>query len=194
MSILTLLLLSISLFSSASSTSLDDYVWMPDPHFRWFDTGARIEGASLDNTTRWVGYILNVTSQQWLTPEDVSLSIWTHFLVVIVPDNVKYKQNATLWICGGGNPLNDLPEASDEDITIAAGIAMAVGNIAGALFQIPNQEIYFAEETAKLYPEPPYGRKEDAIIAYTWDHFLRYPDQPEWLVRFPMVCLLGGYS
>jgi PhoPQ-activated pathogenicity-related protein len=26
-----------------------------------------------------------------------------------------------------------------------------------------------------------------AIIAYTWDHFLNDPSQPEWLVRFPMV-------
>jgi PhoPQ-activated pathogenicity-related protein len=25
------------------------------------------------------------------------------------------------------------------------------------------------------------------VIAYTWDHFLRDPSQPEWLVRFPMV-------
>lgn len=33
----------------------------------------------------------------------------------------------------------------------------------------------------------PKNRGEDAIIAYTWDHFLKYPDQPEWLVRLPMV-------
>jgi PhoPQ-activated pathogenicity-related protein len=25
------------------------------------------------------------------------------------------------------------------------------------------------------------------VIAYTWDHFVRDPSQPEWLVRFPMV-------
>jgi len=31
------------------------------------------------------------------------------------------------------------------------------------------------------------SRSEDAIIAYTWDHFLANPSQPEWLVRFPMV-------
>ena len=30
-------------------------------------------------------------------------------------------------------------------------------------------------------------RTEDEIIALTWRHFLEYPDQPEWLVRFPMV-------
>lgn len=31
------------------------------------------------------------------------------------------------------------------------------------------------------------SRSEDAIIAYTWDHFLKDPSQPDWLVRFPMV-------
>ncbi len=31
------------------------------------------------------------------------------------------------------------------------------------------------------------SRSEDAIIAYTWDHFLAHPDEPEFLVRFPMV-------
>ena len=30
-------------------------------------------------------------------------------------------------------------------------------------------------------------RSEDGIIALTWRHFLDYPDQPEWLLRFPMV-------
>eukprot|EP01034_Spumella_vulgaris_P045123 gene45123-56183_t len=27
----------------------------------------------------------------------------------------------------------------------------------------------------------------NALIAFTWDHFLKDPSQPEWLVRFPMV-------
>lgn len=48
-----------------------------------------------------------MTSQRWLTdadfsPESESGSIWWHYLVVIVPDEVKYTRNATLWITGGG--------------------------------------------------------------------------------------------
>ena len=31
------------------------------------------------------------------------------------------------------------------------------------------------------------SRSEDAIIAYTWDHFLRNTDDTEWLLRLPMV-------
>ena len=30
-------------------------------------------------------------------------------------------------------------------------------------------------------------RSEDASIAFTWDHFYRHPDQPEWLLRLPMT-------
>eukprot|EP00058_Branchiostoma_floridae_P004654 XP_002590142.1 hypothetical protein BRAFLDRAFT_126052 [Branchiostoma floridae] len=31
------------------------------------------------------------------------------------------------------------------------------------------------------------SRSEDAIIAYTWKHFLDNPDQPDWLLRNPMT-------
>jgi PhoPQ-activated pathogenicity-related protein len=30
-------------------------------------------------------------------------------------------------------------------------------------------------------------RSEDAVIAFTWAHFLNDPTQPNWLLRFPMV-------
>uniref|UniRef100_A0A914EHI3 PhoPQ-activated pathogenicity-related protein n=1 Tax=Acrobeloides nanus TaxID=290746 RepID=A0A914EHI3_9BILA len=31
------------------------------------------------------------------------------------------------------------------------------------------------------------SRDEDAVIAFTWSHFLNNPTQPNWLLRFPMV-------
>ena len=46
--------------------------------------------------------------------------------------------------------------------------------------QIPNQRLVFLNDWKET-------RTEDEIIALTWRHFLEYPDQPEWLVRFPMV-------
>ena len=42
-------------------------------------------------------------------------------------------------------------------------------------------------------PTPPTTRsslpptQEDAIIAYTWQHFVEKPDEPEWLLRLPMT-------
>lgn len=50
-----------------------------------------------------------------------------------------------------------------------------------ALFQVPNEPIYFNAE------QPPHRRTEDAIIAYTWNHFMDNPSEPEWLLRLPMT-------
>lgn len=58
---------------------------------------------------------------------------------------------------------------------------MGTGLITGCLFQVPNEKMVFSGDPTQK------NRGEDAIIAYTWDHFLKNPDEPEWLVRLPMV-------
>jgi PhoPQ-activated pathogenicity-related protein len=150
------------------------------------------------------GHILNMTSQRWLTDADFSessdaKSIWWHWLVVIVPDELKFTRNASMWITGGGMGSSP-PVADSEDILVSAALACSVGSITGVLYQvecseqydlsrsylcpitqIPNEHITFASDPIQK------SRTEDAIIAYTWDHFLNDPSQPEWLVRFPMV-------
>jgi PhoPQ-activated pathogenicity-related protein len=80
--------------------SQDDYVKRPEPLFEWHDTGARVGNA----TSGFIGYVLNFTSQQWLTAADSSQPIWTHQLVVIVPTNYDPTSTALLYIGGGENP------------------------------------------------------------------------------------------
>ena len=46
--------------------------------------------------------------------------------------------------------------------------------------EIPNQRLVFTNDWKST-------RQEDGLIALTWHHFLEYPDEPEWLLRFPMV-------
>jgi PhoPQ-activated pathogenicity-related protein len=46
--------------------------------------------------------------------------------------------------------------------------------------QIPNEPVVFLNDWKE-------SRSEDGIIALTWKHFLDYPGEPEWLLRFPMV-------
>lgn len=89
--------------------------------------------------------MINMTSQQWLTEADVSRSIWWHIIVVIIPDNVDWKKNATLWITGWNND-SGLPTNKDEDIVLASALAMGTGTITGALFQIPNQKLVFSSD------------------------------------------------
>jgi len=124
-----------------------------------------------------------MTSQRWLTddvfsPNSDSKSIWWHYLVVIVPEHVQYTRNASLWITGG---CSGFPSAKDEDLHVAAALATATGTITGVLFQIPNEHTTFASDPIQK------SRTKDAIIAFTWAHFLDDPSNPEWLVRFPMV-------
>lgn len=176
-------------------TALDEYVWTPDANYAFEEledhqmTGHNI----LRKGKGWTGYTLNMTSQQWLTPEAFSNtsdsgSIWWHILVVIVPDELKYKTNASLYITGWGMPKQNedgtwsgLPVAKDEDIEVAAALATSTGTVTGTLFQIPDEKVTFAADPIQK------SRGEDAIIAYTWDHYLNDPSQPEWLLRFPMV-------
>ena len=172
-------------------TALDEYVWAADNHYGWTELeDHEIHGKGLLHFNKgWKGYTLNVTSQQWLTPEDFantssSGSIWYHILVVIVPDEVKYKNNASMYITGLGQPNPDgsnLPTAKNEDIRTAAALAVSTGIITGCLFQIPNEHTTFVSDPIQK------SRGEDAIIAFTWDHFLNNPKDTEWLLRFPMV-------
>lgn len=162
-----------------TKTPLDDYVWAQDDNYNWEVIGETYHGKG------YTGYYLNMTSQSWLTPEDFSPGsyghIWYHTMFIIVPAEVDYKNNATLWITGG-NTGDSLPDPSgSEDIEVTLAWALHTKTVAGILFQIPNQHITFSSDPIQK------ARSEDAIIAFTWDHFLKDPSQPNWLVRFPMV-------
>ena len=58
---------------------LDDYVWAEDPNYSWVDTGEVIEGRSVDGSHHRKGYVLNMTSQQWLTPEGTLIFQFSSF-------------------------------------------------------------------------------------------------------------------
>ena len=72
----------------------------------------------------FTGYILNMTSQQWLTSKDVSRSIWWHYLVVVVPDEIIHKTLSGLYITGGSNN-NGYPDMKDDSLQFAAASALA---------------------------------------------------------------------
>ena len=132
---------------------------------------------------------LNVTSQQWLTPEDFSNtsssgSIWYHILVVIVPDEVKYKNNASMYITGLGQPNPDgsnLPTARMRISELLLLWLFLLVLLRGVFSRFPmsTQHLFLIRFRR--------AEVEDAIIAFTWNHFLNNPQDTEWLLRFPMV-------
>ena len=69
------------------------YVAKDDPTYKWEDTGVRIHGEvpSLKGIIKYTGYVLNLTSQTWLSEAESDRPIWTHNLVVIVPENYNAK-------------------------------------------------------------------------------------------------------
>jgi PhoPQ-activated pathogenicity-related protein len=172
---------------NVGKTDLDEYVWRQDDHYGWTYMGDEytIKGKNMIHRDEgWTGYLVNMTSQQWLTPEAFSNtsdsgSVWWHMLMIIVPDNIKYKNNGSLYITG--TSMNYIPDKKSEDIKVAASLATSTGIVTAALFQIPDEKVTFAEDPIQK------SRGEDAIIAYTWSHFLNNTDQTEWLLRFPMV-------
>lgn len=169
----------------ASASPLYDYVARDDGCFAWNNTGRTISSGP-NSTGGWVGYILTLTSQCWLTPADFTGPtghVWTHQLVVVVPDRQPwaFPDAGALWITGGGNGDGD-PDASSEDILVCASLATTVGVACASLFQIPQQPVVFSADPLQK------GRSEDALIAYTWEQFMiNYQSVPERIAYFPMA-------
>lgn len=102
---------------------------------------------------------LEMTSQQWRE------HTWKHSMVIVTPAQVRNREHAFLFITGSGNGL--------QYVSMLATIAERAGCIAGVVTDVPNQPLY-------------NGKKEDALIAYTFSEYLNSKD-PTWPLLFPMV-------
>lgn len=147
-------------------TALDKYVATPDTNYS-FHLVSTIPGNS--HTT----FILEMTSQAWLTMKEVDRPLWKHWMTIVKPDNV-ISSKSLLFIGGGANGGNP-PKSADANLAV---IAVATKSVVTELRMVPNQPLIFAGETE--------GRKEDSLIAYTWDKFLRTGDT-KWPARLPMT-------
>jgi PhoPQ-activated pathogenicity-related protein len=160
------LVLTSCLAAAAQETALDRYVKAPDPHFR-YELVKTLPGDG------YTAYVLSMTSQQYLTDADVNHTVWHHWLTIVKPQNVK--SDIGLLFIGGGAIDDAAPQKAGE---LAAGIAVATGAVTAELRGVPNQPLVFRGEARE--------RVEDAIIAYTWDKFLRTGDE-RWPLRLPMT-------
>ena len=102
---------------------------------------------------------LEMTSQQWRE------HLWTHQMQIVRPARVRNTDIAFLFITGDGNGRGDLP--------LLRTLAERAGAVAAVVTRVPNQPLYD-------------GRKEDALIAYTFDQYQKTGDET-WPLLFPMV-------
>jgi hypothetical protein len=93
---------------------------------------------------------LELTSQKWRE------HVWQHHLQVVRPDRVRHPGIAFLFITGDGR--------GTRQIDLLKTLAERAGALAAVVTRIPNQPLYD-------------GRKEDALIAYTFDQYLKTGDE-----------------
>jgi PhoPQ-activated pathogenicity-related protein len=152
------------------ATALEDYVALPDGQYRWRLAESDFEGDG------YATHILRMVSQKWRTKAEVDPPIWRHWLVVMVPDEIRHPTAAL--VIAGGSRTSDRPSADDTEIDAGAQLAVISGTPVAVLMQAPEQPMSFADE--------PWAHKEDEIVAYSWDKAIETDDY-SWPVYLPMA-------
>lgn len=149
-----------------NQTALDRYVHAVDDTYTYSLAGTYPgEGLTM--------HVIDLTSQTWRSTDEVDRNVWKHWMRVYVPDVVKY-ETALMYIGGGKNGRPAPTEMSRE----FAAIAKTTQSVVIELGTVPNETLTFTDDGVE--------RTEDAIIAYTWDKFLRTGDET-WPARLPMT-------
>src|SRR5947209_15906232 len=94
-SILFLVLIQSARAAGDDLTALDRYIAKPDPSYSY----KLIDTVKGDGQTT---FILEMTSQTWLTAKEVDRPVWKHWLLIVKPGEVK-SSKALLLISGGSN-------------------------------------------------------------------------------------------
>jgi PhoPQ-activated pathogenicity-related protein len=154
------------------STPLDRFVAAPDSYYGYrlvhTEAGERtVFGAG------YHAYVLELTSQRWRTRAEVDRPIWKHWLTIVEPRRVRTDVGAL--VIGGGS---DDEAAPGRISPLLVRLALLTGSVVSELSMVPNQPLRFAGEDRT--------RSEDALIAYSWDRFLRTGDDT-WPARLPMT-------
>jgi PhoPQ-activated pathogenicity-related protein len=150
-------------------TALDRYVAAPDSNFAWKPV------RDLPAPEGVTATLLEMTSQRWLTEQEVERPLWTHWLTVIRPARVT-SDVAFLFITGGS--IERPAPAKPPDWLVDA--AQTTGTVTAELRMVPNQPVIFKDDPAHK------PRSEDDFIAYTWNKYLRTGDE-KWPARLPMT-------
>lgn len=150
--------------SLAPFNVLEQYVYAPDATLAW-------TVVSRSYTPRYSVFILELTSQTWLSNGAVDKPVWKHWLTVVIPAN-KVSDICILWVVGGNSDSPQPAAASTWAIHAAIESGMPVAELA----QVPNQPLSFNDHIP---------RSEDDLIAFLQSQY-GAGDRTA-LARLPMV-------
>ncbi|MEE2614064.1 MAG: PhoPQ-activated protein PqaA family protein, partial [Verrucomicrobiota bacterium] len=90
---------------------LDRYVSKPDPAYEYRLISAK-------KSSGYTTFILEMTSQSYLTNEEVNRTLWKHWVTIVKPARVRH-QTGMLMITGGSNGKEPPTKANDMVIQTA---------------------------------------------------------------------------
>ncbi len=167
--IVLLTVLACPVFLSAEQPAvgaLERYVSAPDPAYKW-------EVVSQSAADGMNHVVLDMTSQSWLSADQVDRTTWRHWIVIAYPDNVDFETGFLM--IGGGSNGGQVPTRPDKQLR---QLAQATGSVVAEVKMIPNQPLVFHDDGQPRF--------EDDLIGYTWDQFLQTGEKM-WLARNAMV-------
>jgi len=147
-------------------TALDEYVHSIDDSYE-YKLIKTISGEG------YKAYIVDLTSQSYLTKNDINRTEWKHWLIIVSPDVIKHKTG--MLIIGAGDNDGKIPSGPDQ---LSVEYAKATNSVVATLGMVPNQPLTFSGESKP--------RWEDSIIAYTWDKYFT-TGEDRWPLRMAMT-------
>jgi PhoPQ-activated pathogenicity-related protein len=152
--------------ANTGPTALDRYIAAKDDSYQWeLITQRRDVGSTVS--------VLKLVSQNWRTPGDVDRTEWSHWLTIVKPDQAS-TDTAMLFISGGAVGSDPPSSASRETVMVAGATQVIVAE----LKMVPSQPLVFHGDGQ--------GRKEDDLIGYSWDQYLKTGDET-WPAQLPMT-------
>src|SRR5882762_6135030 len=155
-SLFTVLALALACFSTNAKTSiqdysragrdktaLDEYVYAPDTNYS-FHVITNTPGKD------YTAFLLEMTSQSWLTTNEVNRTLWRHWLTITRPDTVN--SSTSLLFIGGGSNEKEAPKEADANMI---KVALSTKSVVTELKMVPNQPLVFKGDGEK--------RSEDAL-------------------------------
>ena len=149
-----------------NQTALDKYVHSHDESYEF-------QVIRVQSTDEYSSYIVDLTSQTFLSEKDVDKTKWKHWLIVVCPKEIKHK--TAMLVIGAGDNDGIIPKEPDK---IALEYAKATNSVVATLGMVPNQPLTFIGENKP--------RWEDSIIAYSWDKYLT-TGEDRWPLRMAMT-------